>query len=118
MTVKIDEDLPTSLRAILNASGYLALTVHDQGWAGAPDAVLFPLVQQEREFLLTGDMGFANLQTFPPGAHQGILVLRSVDQTIESYDALLNSVLKQHDLRRHVGHVIVASELVTNVYTT
>ncbi len=110
MTVKIDEDLSGLLKPLLNAAGYVALTVNDQGWTGAPDHVLFPLVQMESECLITADAGFADIRAYPPGTHCGILLLQSVDQTIRSWKSLLWNVLQRHNLADHVGHVMIASE--------
>ena len=47
--------------------------------AGATDEDLWPQVQQAARFLITKDLGFSDERRYPPGSHQGILVLRLVD---------------------------------------
>jgi predicted nuclease of predicted toxin-antitoxin system len=75
--VKVDEDLPRRIVDLLDARGYEAATVVQQGWQGIPDDVLWPLVQGERRWLMTADKGFADLRRYPLGSHAGVILLRA-----------------------------------------
>ena len=72
----IDEDLPRSLAGALRASGFEAVDVRDVGLRSANDAFVFDRAVDEHRFLLSGDLGFANLRRFPLGSHWGIGVVR------------------------------------------
>jgi len=74
--VKVDEDLPQQVADLFTQHGYDAMTVVTQGWRGLPDEELWLRVQQERRWLITADKGFADLRTYPPGSHAGVLLFR------------------------------------------
>jgi predicted nuclease of predicted toxin-antitoxin system len=109
LRVKIDEDLPKQITELFAQRGYEATTVVEQGWQGLPDEQLWPQVQREGRLLVTADKGFADLRTYPPGSHSGILLLRLDDESRRGYLELVRTVLQQLDMDRHVGDVIVAS---------
>jgi predicted nuclease of predicted toxin-antitoxin system len=89
--------------------GYEATTVLAQGWRGLPDEHLWPRVQLESRFLVTADKGFADLRSYPPGSHAGILLLRLDEESRRGYIELVGRVLQQLDIATHGGDVIVAS---------
>ncbi|MBI3248307.1 MAG: DUF5615 family PIN-like protein [Deltaproteobacteria bacterium] len=107
--VKIDEDLPKQIAELFAQHGYEAATVVEQGWQGLPDEQLWPRVQQEGRLLVTADKGFADLRTYPPGSHSGILLLRLEEESRRGYLELVRTVLQQLAMDGHVGDVIVAS---------
>ena len=76
MRVKLDEDLPRAAVFLLRSAGEDAQTVHEQGMNGWQDPDLWRAVQTEGPFLITGDKGFADLRSYPPGSHCGVLLLR------------------------------------------
>lgn len=65
-----------SVEEALRQLGHRVLDVRDHGLRGAPDQEVFAFAQQQRAALLTGDLGFANLLTFPLGTHHGIIIAR------------------------------------------
>ena len=77
MRVKLDENLPDRVVAGLAALGHDVDTVVGDGLAGAEDEDLRPQVQQAARFLITKDLGFADERRYPPGSHEGVLVLDS-----------------------------------------
>jgi predicted nuclease of predicted toxin-antitoxin system len=79
MKVKLDENLPDRIVAGLAALGHDTDTVAGEGLGGATDEDLWPKVQQAARFLITKDLGFSDERRYPPGSHQGILVLRLSD---------------------------------------
>jgi predicted nuclease of predicted toxin-antitoxin system len=74
--IKVDEDVPPVAASWLQERGYEASTVVDQGMGGWKDHQLWPQVQAEQQFLVTADKGFGDIRRYPPGTHQGVLLLR------------------------------------------
>jgi predicted nuclease of predicted toxin-antitoxin system len=73
---KIDENLPIEVAEILRAAGHDAATVNDEALSGAPDPDLAALLKRESRALVTLDLGFADIRSYPPGEYQGLVVLR------------------------------------------
>jgi predicted nuclease of predicted toxin-antitoxin system len=78
--VKLDEHLPPSASAVLDKAGNDVHTVIAEGLGGQSYAVVFHAAQDEERLLVTLDRGFADVRSYPPGSHRGILVLRPLDQ--------------------------------------
>jgi predicted nuclease of predicted toxin-antitoxin system len=82
MRFKIDENLHADVAALLASDGYDAHTVHAEGLRGCDDAVLAQHCRGEDRAIVTLDLDFAEIRTFPPAAHQELsccaLVTRAV----------------------------------------
>lgn len=89
MRIKLDENVPVDLAVLLAAAGHDVMTVYDENLQGAPDDRLVDECQHESRVLMTLDMGFADIRTYPPGSNAGIVVLRPPQQDRKS---LLNLV--------------------------
>lgn len=76
MIATIDEDLHRSLATILSSLGFEVLDIRDHGLRGKPDDAIFAFAQKHKAILFSGDLGFSNILRFPPGKHQGIVILR------------------------------------------
>ena len=76
MRFKVDENLPVEVAEALRQSGHDAVTVLEQQHGGSADARLAALCQQEGRVLVTLDMDFADIRTYPPAAFPGLIVLR------------------------------------------
>ncbi len=76
------------------------------GWK---DPELWGVVQEEKRFLITADKGFADVRTFPPGTHAGILLLRPDDDGVRPLIDLLQRVLDSYNLDDLQGTVTVAT---------
>jgi predicted nuclease of predicted toxin-antitoxin system len=70
---KIDENLPQEVAQILCDHGHHAVSVFNQTLSGEKDPTLFEVCQDERRVLVNLDLGFANIQAYPPGASAGIV---------------------------------------------
>lgn len=81
MRFKLDENLPVQLKGLFSESGHDAATVGDEGLGGAPDAEVASACIVEERVLITLDLDFADIRTYPPGEHAGIVVLRLPRQT-------------------------------------
>ncbi len=81
MRFKLDENLPVELAALLRRAGHDVATVLDQGLGGAKDPELAFLCAEEGRVLVTFDIDFADISTYPPEASSGIVVLRLRNQS-------------------------------------
>ncbi len=106
---KVDEDLPNQLAEMLVARGHDAKTVLEQGWQGFPDVAIWQRLQGERRWLVTGDKGFADLRTYPPGTHAGVILLRPQEESRRSYLQLMEAALAQLDLDSNIGATVVVT---------
>ena len=77
---KIDENLHPDLAQLLRSHGHDAVTVWDQGLRGTPDTSLVEACRKEGRVLVTLDLDFADIRTYPPEECRGLIVLRLVRQ--------------------------------------
>jgi len=73
---KIDENLPVELGAELRDAGHEAASVHDQRLVGTSDRRLSEVCKIEGRIFVTLDLDFADIRTYPPDEHPGLIVLR------------------------------------------
>jgi predicted nuclease of predicted toxin-antitoxin system len=93
---------------VLRDAGYVATDVRDIGLAGSADAVIFAHAQSMEAVLVTADLGFANLQSFPLGTHAGIIVTRRPDRfSIPQRHALLLNALNELQGRDLSGVLVI-----------
>lgn len=80
MKFKLDENLPAEAAEVLQASGFEAHAVWDESLSGAADEAIAIRARDEGRILVTLDLDFADIRTYPPGEHTGIIVLRPKNQ--------------------------------------
>ena len=83
MRFKFDENLPLELKGLFVQSGHDAVTVLDQGIGGASDSDIAAVCLAEERVLVTQDLDFADIRTYPPEQYPGIVVLRLAHQARE-----------------------------------
>ena len=93
MKFKIDENLPAECASLLREAGFEAATVAEENLSGADDSILFVRCGAENRVLITLDLDFADVQTYPPGSHPGIVVFRSGSQDKPVLLSLLKRLL-------------------------
>lgn len=77
MRFKIDENLPIEAAEVLQQAGHDASTVLQQDLGGGrADTDTASICQRERRALVTLDMDFADIRTYPPKQFLGLIVLR------------------------------------------
>ena len=94
MNLKIDENLPLECAAQLRHAGFSAHTVLDEELSGTDDAVLLKVCQQESRVLLTLDLDFADIRSYPPETHAGIVVLRPKSQDMRSLMSMIGRLVR------------------------
>jgi len=80
LAFKVDENLPEGVAAMLREAGHEASTVASEGLAGAQDARLTGVLRREGLILVTLDVGFGDIRSYPPEEYPGIIVLRVTSQ--------------------------------------
>ena len=81
MKIKLDENLPASAAAILQAVGHDVDTVFSEGLTGAIYPDVLAAATAAGRILISLDRGLGDIRTYPPGSHAGIVVLRLTDQS-------------------------------------
>jgi len=76
MRIKLDENLPARLSAILTRLNHEVHTVAGENLSGASDRGVWDAAQHEQRFLITQDLDFSDLRRFAPGTHCGIMLVR------------------------------------------
>ncbi len=76
MKLKLDENLPESLRATLAALGHDVDNVRLEGLRGQVEAEVWQAAQTTERFFITQDLDFSDLRKFSPGSHHGLMLVR------------------------------------------
>ena len=110
MRIKIDENLPAQLADVLANMGHDAQTVPQEGLGGKDDPTVWKAAQRERRFLLTQDMDFSDVRSFPPGKHHGILILRLRAPSRAALMHRVTSIFRTEDVQDWDSCFVVASD--------
>ena len=94
MKFKIDENLPIEIADILIHAGHDAVTVGDEALTGQIDDIIVQACQEEQRVLLTLDLDFADIRTYPPHHYAGIIIVRSKHQDKWSVMTMVERVVK------------------------
>jgi predicted nuclease of predicted toxin-antitoxin system len=94
--VLIDECINPRLAARLRTffPDDLVETVRDLGWAGEPDHILIPQIQNRFDVFVTIDKGFEfehNLEKLS----FGVIVLEAANNQVPSYERLLEELIRE-----------------------
>lgn len=93
MRFKIDENLPVAVAAVLNEAGHDAMTINEQNMSGELDPMVASVCQSERRALVTLDMDFSDIRTYPPADYHGIIVVRPRTQAKTVVLALISQLI-------------------------
>ena len=75
MKIKLDENLGSLGRSLLEAGGHEVMTVAEQQMSGAKDERIYEACRDESRVLVTLDRDFGQTIRFPPEVTAGIVVL-------------------------------------------
>ena len=93
MRFKVDQNLPMDLAERLTAAGHDAVTTYQQGLSDADDRVILEVCKSEGRALITLDLDFSDIRSYPPEATPGIILLRPHAPTKAASLALLDQLL-------------------------
>jgi predicted nuclease of predicted toxin-antitoxin system len=110
MQFKIDENLPVEAATLLGQAGHEALTIHDQQMVGQPDPQVASVCQSEQRGLLTLDLDFSDIRTYPPADYFGIIVLRPRTQSKPAVLSLIGQIVPLFDSEPLVGCLWIVQE--------
>ncbi|MCJ7504598.1 MAG: DUF5615 family PIN-like protein [Acidobacteriia bacterium] len=110
MKIKLDENLPRRLASRLAGMGHDVQTVGEEGIAGRVDPVVWEAAQRETRFLITQDMDFSNAQSFMPGSHYGILLIRLRTPSRRALIQRVEDLFREEDVAQWARCFVVATE--------
>jgi predicted nuclease of predicted toxin-antitoxin system len=110
MKIKLDENIPRQVAAVLLDLGYDADTVPDEGLAGSTDDLVWRSAQQTGRLLITQDLDFSDISSFAPGTHAGIILLRMRSNGRVAISRRLKLVFESEDVSSWSGSFIVITD--------
>jgi len=105
MLFKIDENLHEGVADLLREHGHDAVSVFDQHLQGHPDDDVAAVCRREGRGIVTMDLDFANILTYPPEDYAGIIVLRLHDPSRPSVLAAMRRLLPLLATEPLAGHL-------------
>jgi len=78
---KCDENLPRTLSEFFVGHGFDAMSVQQQQMSGIADRDLLQVCVRESRVLVTLDLDFSDITTYPLEEHLGVIILRIRDQS-------------------------------------
>jgi len=113
---KVDENLPAIAAEILREAGFDAETVLSEGLGGVPDSSLAAVCLEERRALVTLDLDFADIRTYPPEEYPGFIVLRIHNHSIPNISAIMQKVAALLHRERLSGTIWSVDERHVRIY--
>ena len=107
---KLDENLPRRAEPALRDLGHDVETAVSEDLAGALDQDLLAACAAEDRVLITLDLDFADIRTYPPGSHRGVWALRPADQAFASVLKLVLAGIRLTTVERTAGQLWVIDE--------
>jgi predicted nuclease of predicted toxin-antitoxin system len=110
MKIKLDENLPYRLAAVLKEIGHDVQTTYDEGLIGHADQHVWRIVQAEKRFLITQDLDFSDPRQFAPGRHCGILLVRLNSPNRENLTRRITEIFQSEAVEDWNGCFVVITE--------
>ncbi len=99
MIFKLDENLPVELADLLKSENWEACTVYEEHLSGKPDSTIADICKKEKKVLVSLDLDFSDIRTYPPKEYNGIIVLRLIKSdklyVLEVFKNLLKLLIKE-----------------------
>jgi predicted nuclease of predicted toxin-antitoxin system len=107
--IKLDENIPGSVRGRLGGRDLDIDTVLDEGLGGRGDDDIWAAAQAEGRFLVTQDLDFSDRRKFAPGTHHGLLIVRLPDSEQWRIGDYVTAWLSSPDIKSWAGCFVVAT---------
>jgi predicted nuclease of predicted toxin-antitoxin system len=114
---KIDENLPVEVAQLLRDAGHDVFTVLEQDLGGAKDQVVARICKDEHRALITLDIHFADIRTYPPSSFSGLIVLRLARQDKAYVLQVMSRVLKVATSEPREGQLWIVDERRVRIRT-
>jgi len=115
MRLKLDENLPRRLKALLGVLQHEVATAEDEHLLAQPDTVVAAAARNEGRILLTLDVEFADLRKYPPGSHPGVILFRPRSSGAVSVSRFVETFVRETKLQTLAGCVVVVDTERTRV---
>ena len=109
MKIKLDENIPHTVRSRLTGQDLDIDTVLDEGLGGRSDEDIWLAAQSEGRFLVTQDLDFSDRRKFAPGTHHGLLIARLPDSEQWRIGDYVTAWLLSPDFATWAGCFVVAT---------
>lgn len=76
MRFLVDEDLPRAVTRLFRGAGFFVEDVRDVGLRGASDQEVLEYAKQRDLAILTADLDFADIRSYPPTEYAGLIVAK------------------------------------------
>lgn len=110
MKIKLDENLPVRLGAILQKLGHDVDSVTQENLSGQRDLDIWNAAQRERRFLITQDLDFSDVRRFVPGTHFVLLLVRLRSPDRQSLIQRVRDVFEHEGVESWTGCFVVITE--------
>ena len=113
---KVDENLPEVAAEIMRKAGYDAETVLTEGLGGSQDSSIAAVCLEEGRALVTLDLDFSDIRTYPPEEYPGFIVLRIHNHSISHISVIMEKVVALLQKERLAGTVWSVDERRVRIY--
>lgn len=110
MKFKLDENLPERVRIVLRGLRHDAHSVAEECLAGATDSTVLEACIAEDRVLITLDLDYSDIRSYPPGTYPGIGVLRPSAQTFKAIESLVLAAVSLSSSEWMPGQLWVVDE--------
>lgn len=110
MKIKLDENLPKRLVAMLRTLGHDADTVQAEGLTGRTDEVVLAAARKGHRLLITQDVGVGDVRKLARGQELGVILIRLRDPGRDRLVDRVGEVFQRHDIEQWESCIVVVTE--------
>jgi len=110
VNLKLDENIPARLQAILKDLSHDVDTVPQEGLAGGDDQTIWDAAQQAQRFLITQDLDFSDIRRYAPGHHRGLMIVRLRDPSRRALVQRIQAAFQTEDVEGWQGCFVVVTD--------
>jgi predicted nuclease of predicted toxin-antitoxin system len=108
--IKLDENLPDRLVAVLTGLGHDVDTVRAEQLTGRSDPDVWSAAQAAQRVLITQDLDFSDMRRYTPGTHAGLLLVRLPRPGRNALFERVSTVFQTEKVEDWTGCLVVATE--------
>ena len=110
MKIKLDENLPDRLVAVLTGLGHTVDTVRTEQLTGRADPDVWSAAKAAQRFLITQDLDFSDVRRYTPGTHAGLLLVRLTRPGRHVLFERVLTVFQTEKVEEWTGCLVVATD--------